>query len=242
VAPQKLIHRRRYSLSILLLVFIVVVLIISISRLLSNPQRFPVKNVKIESSFIHVSKAQLQQLILPSTRLSFYALNLSQLRRHLLIDPWIASVDISRIWPNTVQIIINEQTPIAQWNNNGLINQAGKIFYPKDLQNAAKLPQLFGLASERNLVLSQFTIFKRKLATVGAKMQSLTLSPRNSWTLVLANGTSVDLGRINIEQHLQRLLAVYPILFKNKSHPAISIDMRYPNGLAVHWGQIIKLS
>ena len=42
--------------------------------------------------------------------------------------PWVYSVAVRKQWPNELKIYVVDQNPVALWNGDFLINQAGKFF------------------------------------------------------------------------------------------------------------------
>jgi len=87
-------------------------------------------------------------------------------------------------------------------------------------------------------VLARFSELRSWFAPVKLVPQELLLSSRYAWTVKLDNGMSVELGREQdkntVKARVQRLVGVYPQLVARLQEGRIdTIDMRYPNGLAL---------
>jgi cell division protein FtsQ len=67
--------------------------------------------------------------------------------------------------------------------------------------------------------------------------ESLVLSNRYAWTVKLDNGMTVELGRDQgdavLKERIARLVAVYPQLLERLQGKIESVDLRYPNGMAL---------
>ncbi len=75
------------------------------------------------------------------------------------------------------------------------------------------------------LKFSQFTIAE------------LVLSERFAWQLTLNDGVTLNLGRENRIERVQRFMDVYPQIMQNKAadQQINYVDLRYDTGLAVGW-------
>lgn len=75
------------------------------------------------------------------------AVNLSQVRKRLLANPWIAEAEVIREIPSGLSIRIKEQVPIAviDIGQKFLINHRGEIFKEWDPSDPANLPMISGL-------------------------------------------------------------------------------------------------
>ncbi|MGB0989179.1 MAG: cell division protein FtsQ/DivIB, partial [Pseudoalteromonas spongiae] len=68
-------------------------------------------------------------------------------------------------------------------------------------------------------------------------IDELVLSERFSWQLTLNDGVTLNLGREERVQRIQRFMDVYPLIKKNKKadQQVDYVDLRYDTGLAVGW-------
>ena len=61
------------------------------------------------------------------------------------------------------------------------------------------------------------------------------LTVRGAWTLTLANGIEVALGRDQVEERFERFLTVYEGRLAVRADEVRRVDARYTNGVAVQW-------
>jgi cell division protein FtsQ len=91
-------------------------------------------------------------------------------------------------------------------------------------------------------VVARFNDLRNWLAPVQLVPESLRLSRRYAWTLRLSNGMTVELGREEdretLKARVQRLVGIYPQLLARLQNRIESVDMRYPNGLALKAGSL----
>lgn len=200
---------------------------------------FPISVVKIEGNCQHLSQETVEQAISTDFPASFWTIDISALKAKLQTLAWVQSVNIEKIWPETLKIQINEKKVFARWNNNGFISDKGEIFYPKtssttsqqdDLQ---KLPLLQGLDTQTHTLTKMYAVMTPMLKTKGLTLQTLSISTGGAWTLLLSNGTLLFLGKQAPLKRLTRFLRVYDRIFLNQQ--VKSVDLRYSHGMAVSW-------
>ncbi len=202
---------------------------------LVNPAVWPITAVKINGNYSHVDRQALQEQVLPYTEKGFFGADIYALKYQLEQLPWVAKVQVSRLWPDTLILQVYEQQPVAYWNQGTFISADGDLFAVRANTLTAHLPELFGPMEERNLVLQNYQQFGKLLQPLSARISMLALSARQSWQLRLDNGITLLLGREHIIEHLQRLAKIYNNIVGSRADDIDYIDLRYSNGIAVHW-------
>lgn len=204
-------------------------------RWLSDPLEFPVKSVKIQASCEHVDRETLRAQILPYVSQGFIRLNTAALEKQLLTFPWLAKVEISRIWPNTVVIKITEQEAIARWGDQNLLNAKGEVFTPPPNTIPTNLPLLSGPADQIANMWKNYEDITQILKPLNLSVYKFDMDERLSLALELQNGTRILLGKTDPLPRLQRFAKVYPKVFTSPTAQAEYIDLRYENGLSIKW-------
>ncbi len=199
----------------------------------TNPNEFPIKSIKVASRFEHVDESQLKNIITPLVMRGFFNVSTTELRQQLLQLPWIAAVNVERVWPSKLSIQITEQQAVAKWGSDKLLSSEGKIFAPPAETFPAHLPILIAADDQQELLWQFFLECQQALHPLGVGINLLELNARGALHLVLNNGIQVQLGRTELVPRLQRLVAVYPKLLADKQGHVEYIDLRYNNGLAV---------
>lgn len=203
--------------------------------LLKNPNFMPIKTVKIDASYQHLNPQNLQDIIAPYVSTGLFSVDVENLKRQLLQQPWIYNVLIRRVWPDELEIQIDEQQTVAIWNKTELVNVEGDVFIPPIKTFPQGLPLFQGPDGQQQIVLQQYQQFSGILAPLHLTINEIHLNPRHSWQLKLNDGTTLLLGRGDVIPRLNRFVAIYPKIFTDPHQQAQKVDLRYSNGLAVEW-------
>ncbi|MDL0430725.1 cell division protein FtsQ/DivIB [Marinobacter sp. TBZ242] len=166
---------------------------------------------------------------------SFFATDLSQIKESLEQRPWVESAAVKRVWPDRLQVEIREKKPLAYWNGGRLVSRNGELFTPDNPEVAGKLPRLAGPDERVKEVISMARTMSDRLTGHNLGFAGLSLEHRGAWTLTLANGIEVVLGRDQVEQRFERFITVYQERLASRSDEVSRVDARYSNGVAVQW-------
>ena len=192
------------------------------------------KRVQLEGSFVHVSRSEVQALLKPYARQSFFDLDLSAIKSQLQQQPWVRQASVRRHWPDELEIRLLEQQPVAHWGAKGLVNTEGRVFSPGgDLPEG--LPRLYGPVNSEPLLLARLQDVDELLKPLGLKVTEMHLDDRRSWRIQLDNGLQLMLGRDQGMQRIQRFISFYPVLLAARADRVRSVDLRYTNGIVLQW-------
>ncbi|AXR07489.1 cell division protein FtsQ/DivIB [Salinimonas sediminis] len=199
---------------------------------LKDEQRMPVQVVDFSGDFAHVNVARLERLIRQSQPGSFFELDVNEVFVLVEAQPWVYRASVRKQWPNKLKIYLVEQQPVAQWNDDMLLNPYGDTFEASADELA--LPKLFGPGGSEKTALEGYNAMKSLLATSSMAIAELSLSERFAWQMQLTNGIELNLGRQEFIDRLQRFIDVFPLLTKEEK-PVRYVDLRYDTGFAVGW-------
>lgn len=166
---------------------------------------------------------------------SYFATDLSDIKTHLERRPWVESAAVRRVWPDRLMIDVREKKPLAYWTDGRLVSRSGELFAPSNPEVAGRLPRLAGPDERVRDVINMAQIMSDRLAARGLGFSGLVLENRGAWTLQLANGIEVVLGRDQVEQRFERFITVYENRLAARSDEVSRVDARYTNGVAVKW-------
>jgi cell division protein FtsQ len=202
------------------------------------PDRWPIRWLEVNGEFQRVSAEQLRATLAPNINSSFFTVDLQGLEEAAGRIPWVSEVRVQKIWPDTVNVIVDEYEPVAHWNRGRLVSRQGDDFEVPEADTLQGLPWLRGPDERLPDVLSTWIGINEALVPLGLEVARLALDDRGSWSLELNNGTQVYLGRNSMEERLQRLLSSWDALMEEQEVPPQGIDLRYTNGFAVAWAQL----
>jgi len=194
----------------------------------------PFKSVVVEGTFHFISKEHATELIGSEIDNNFLRLDLQRLKLALMTDPWVESVSLSRRWPDTLVVKINEQKPIARWGK-GFLNQRGQIVDLDSAERLAGLPWLEGNSKDALEILQQYQDFSQLLRPRGLDVIALKCDDKKSWRLTLKNNVEIVLGRNQVMEKMRRFVTVYDSYLNAIWGDVKAIDVRYTNGVAVRW-------
>lgn len=201
----------------------------------SRPEVFPVRAVRFEGAFRHVTQEQLAVAVAPAVRGNFLQLDLDAVKARAESLPWVHQAEVRRRWPRDLLIRVHEQQLTARWNGDAWVNQAVQAVRVPDATLPADAPQLEGPEGTQALVYERWQEFNRALAGTDLRLRRLTLTPRRTWQIELTNGLRLVLDRVQPARKLERFARVYARALARVGATARVVDLRYTNGFAVEW-------
>jgi len=222
-----------------------------LQMLLRSPL-FPLKEIVVRGELRNVDASEIESAV-DGAGGNFFASDLAALRARLEQVTWVRRVDLRRIWPDRLELRIEEHVAFARWGqvggdlqSRGLVNTFGELFTaPIADAAAAQLPLFAGPAGSEAEITRRYRRFAGLLAPLGDNLNRVVLTQRYAWQLRLAGtdgGLNIELGRDGaeaVEQRLERFVAVFPESIGRL--PALAagaealrhVDLRYPNGFAL---------
>ena len=87
------------------------------------------------------------------------------------------------------------------------------------------------------IALENFVNLNKLLDFSELAIDELVLTERFAWQLILNDGVTINLGRDNRVERIQRFMDIYPEikLQKKEGQQVDYVDLRYDTGLAVGW-------
>jgi cell division protein FtsQ len=204
---------------------------------MSADESAPVTSVVISGEMIYTHKEDIEQAIDSINLSNFFNVDVNQVQNKVVNLPWVYSVSVRKKWPNELKIYVVDQAPVAYWNGDFLINKEGVAFQADITRIQHYLPAFFGPEGSEVLALENYVNLTELLRYRTLSIDELVLSERFSWQLTLNDGVTLNLGREERVQRIQRFMDVYPLIKSNKKEDqqVDYVDLRYDTGLAVGW-------
>lgn len=248
-------HRHINLLANMVTVLAVAALALSAALWLTRLPYFLVTTVQIEGMsqepLLTVTPSAVSATIAGRLKGDFFTIDLEEVRQLIETAPWVRKAYVQRVWPNKLQVKIEEQVPVAYWNESEMINTWGEAFAANQaaLVDDIVLPQLNGPDDSVRLVVQRYPEVEQWLSPLGLRIQQLSLSPRYAWEVVLSDGVRLHLGRdpaadiadfhgtsgaMRFAARLEKLVQAWPILTERLDGRSIrDVDLRYSNGFAI---------
>ncbi|HEY7866040.1 MAG TPA: FtsQ-type POTRA domain-containing protein, partial [Psychromonas sp.] len=204
---------------------------------LTDEQSLPLTFLILTGDLQHVSSDDVRTVLKEQkNRLNFFTLEIAQIQKQLEEMPWVYSASIRKQWPDTIKIHIVEQSIIAIWNNNALLNQAGEIIHASPESVIGQYIKLYGEDEFAKQVLQTYLQVEQLLKVNKFKIKLLSSDKRNSSNIILENGIALRLGKEQKLDRIQRFLSVFPLIENKYDINTIDyFDLRYDTGIAIGW-------
>ena len=195
----------------------------------------PLSRIMVGGKFNHLQEQELAELVNIEIDGGFLSMNLNQLRQELQNHPWIHQVSVRREWPSTLNVEVIEEVPIARWGKQGFLNRLGDQLSLPDNSNLQSLPVLEADFGSSQDMIAQYLLLAELLAPTDLKLTELQRDAVGAWQVETASGVKIVLGRDQIIEKIRRLVMVWGSGLDVQLNNIATIDLRYPNGLAVSW-------
>jgi cell division protein FtsQ len=216
-----------------------------LQMLLRSPL-FPLKEIVVRGELRNADATEIESAV-DGAGGNFFATDLAALRERLEQVTWVRRVDLRRVWPDRLELKIEEHVAFARWGqvggvfqSRGLVNTFGEPFSaPLEEAAAAKLPLFVGPAGSEAEIARRYRRFAVLLAPLGETPDRVVLTARYAWQLRVSGGLNLELGRDGaerVEQRLERFVAVYPESLGRlplRADAPRNVDLRYPNGFTL---------
>ncbi len=207
----------------------------------------PLRHLALLGDLTHVTRQQAERAARAGAVGTFLSVDLDAVRRAFESLPWVRKVEVRRLWPDRIEVSIEEHVALARWGadtqTRRLVNTYGEVFEGES-SNAARLPQFAGPLGSAEEVARRYAAFRQALAPLQLEPRQVLLSPRYAWQLRLSNGLTLELGRDQLKQpvlqRLARFVAVYAQTLGSLKRRLEYVDLRYPSGFALRVPEIAR--
>lgn len=202
---------------------------------------FALRAIRIEGDVARNSISTIRANAAPHLAGNFYTLDLGSARRAFEAVPWVRQAVVNRVWPNRLQVRLEEHRPVALWTDENaaekLVNSFGEVFEANlgDVEDDA-LPVFQGPEGSSAHVLALFGRLAPIFAGVDAHVDGLALSARGSWRAELDSGAEVQLGRGSddeVVERARRFVGTLTQVLARYQRPLEYADLRHNDGYAV---------
>ena len=156
-------------------------------------------------------------------------------RKKLLENAWIADAEVRKLFPNRIEIKIEEKKPYAVWQNHGkfsVVSRDGTVIDEMQASEVrdSSLPFVVGEGAEKKA--ADLYALLAKFPSIKSEMAAAVFVGERRWNLRLKSGIDVRLPEDNADVALLRLVALDrkdSIL----SRDVTVIDLREPDRVTV---------
>jgi cell division protein FtsQ len=200
-------------------------------------ERWPLRVLRVHGQFERVDEAKLRETVLPYARDGFFAIDLDASRAAVAALPWVERAEVRKRWPDVLEVRVVEHIPFAHWGEDRVLSERGLLFPTRGIDIPEGLPQLEGPDARVGEVVALYNEARAMFTIAGHDLEAVALDRRGSWTLQLAGGTRIVVGRQDARPRLARFARAMPGLLAGRGEPLARADLRYTNGFALVWGE-----
>ena len=199
--------------------------------LLWRSSLFPVSAIDIRGSLAKTSAEDVRAAARSRITGNFFAVSPAEVRAGVERLPWVRRASVRRVWPDRLEIALEEHVALARWGDDSLVNTYGERF--AGAQDG--LPLFIAPPGTEREVARRYARFSAIVAPLEAPVERVVLTARHAWQLRLANGLTLMLGRDGdvAEERLKRFVEVFPETVGRVSGKTHYVDLRYPHGFAL---------
>ena len=147
--------------------------------------------------------------------------------------PWVYSASVRRRWPDTLDIRVVEQLPIARWGDRGFLNHEGRVFAGSGRGEWSELPVIHGPAGTEQRLMQHYQRLRDLLAPAGLSVARLEQDGLGQLHAELQSGLRLNLGNEQFLLRVRRFLDLYRNDLVQRAAQVARVDLRYAKGAAV---------
>ena len=218
-----------------LLIMLAVVAVITVStKAYIALDAIPVENIIVSGKLQHTNIAALEAMVRPALVGGFLNADLERVRVQLQSLPWVHEVNVRRRWPNSLEVHVVEQLPIARWGEDGFLNHEGQVFQSlNESEDWNALPLLQGPKGTAVRLMSFYQQMNDILSPQKLLIEQLAIDGRGQLEVNLRGGAVLILGGHDLVGRLRRFVSLYNVELSRQGRDILRVDLRYQNGLAV---------
>ena len=198
----------------------------------------PVARIAVHGELRALDRRAVEEAIVVYETDTFLGIDLDALVDQLEEQPWVARARARRQWPDTVEVHIVEQKPIAYWGEQWMVNAKGRLFEHRGLFQQQNLPRLWSDLSTPAETMGYFQIFEKQLQPLNLALRGISQNVQGDWLLAVDNGMQVLLDRSDPVGNVRHFVTVYRQVVQPSQRQAAVVDMRYRHGAAIRWADM----
>jgi cell division protein FtsQ len=171
------------------------------------------------------------------------ALDLKALQAELQALPWIYRATLRRQFPDTLEIRVIEQLPIARWGDSAFLNHEARVIEVADAQRWDSLPLIRGPEGSEARLMSHYQRLLELLRPLELQPLSLEEDDFGQLSVALDNGVQLVLGdRDHFGERVDNFLTLWRVELRAQAERVLRVDMRYADGAAVAFSEAPQIA
>lgn len=192
----------------------------------------PIVSVTVRGDLDSAERLQVEQALKRNLRGGLLSVDLLEIRNALNELSWPRRVSVRRVWPDGLVLSLEKALVVAGWGADYLTID-GEV-----VQLAAQYNELVHFDCRHTSPKAALELYQRLQRDVsGAELKIAHLQENDlgEWTLTFNNGINLNIGASELDERIQRFVAVYLSELSGRVDQVAAVDARYANGVAVSW-------
>jgi len=202
---------------------------------IQRPENLTITSVEVTGDLKYLNQDSLQPIIEPYVATNLFLLEAKELETELEFNSWVYSASLTKLWPDKLRITIHEERPIAFWGEDSMLNEFGEIIDAELPEKVGELPVLYSPEDNGRGMVENYLNVQKWTTDLPIQISEFREDSRGSWQLKLADGLTVNIGRVQQERRLRRFIVGYRRELMDKIKTVHTVDLRYTNGFSVKW-------
>ena len=210
-------------------IFIIIIFfLLSLILYISDSFIYPIEEVEITSTTPNYDIEKIKDIVASIQGKDLLSLDLNDIKRSIRSDDWIRDVEIKKSFPDTLEVIIIPQQPLAIYNSK-IMMMDGTVIGASSLP--LDLPIIVDHTNDSLNSMIIMIVTDKLLKKIDLDIKKVEI--HDSLIKVFTSTNMLISDRVNYEVNLNRLVISFQDLKKLFKREIKSIDMRYSNGFAI---------
>src|SRR5438046_1733765 len=153
----------------------VLMLFLSGTWLLLRSPLFPVTQLDVKSALAKTTSEEIEAATRGHIGGNFFAVTPAEVRAGLEQLPWVRRASVRRVWPDRLEVELEEHVALARWGDDALVSIHGERFSGTTDQ---VLPLFLGPPGTEREVARRYARFAAAVAPLGTEVERMVLTPR----------------------------------------------------------------
>lgn len=193
----------------------------------------PVERIVVTGKLENLRQAAIREALSNELGQGLVFLDLKQLQSRLEGLPWVYRAQLRRRFPETLEVAVIEQLPIARWGDDAFLNHEARVIDVADAQLWQELPQIRGPVGSESRLVNHYQRLLDRLGPLSLIPLALREDDFGQLTVTFESGMELHLGNRDFSERLQRFLRLWQRELAGSEDLIVRVDLRYPRAAAV---------